>query len=229
MKAQSFAASLTAGFGMCIALIAGAPACAQGPGADRWRITPGEGIGQVRLGMTRASLHTLLGAPQGPTTRQQGVLIERWAAKKPSAKSARLNFKTDFLTVYFRKDRVVQIDASSPAFKLANGLSTQNSAQEFQAHYRGQTFHSIDRRYLHGDPEGIPAGKHFVRYEDDVNEGLALRYGWWGNLAPDPNPSLPLETISVHPVGRGVLEDPDGADHFTITAAYVQKHSRKTP
>jgi hypothetical protein len=213
----------------CLAAVVGATSgSAAGAEADHWGITPGKRIGQVTLGMKRQGLHALLGSPSGRARRESGVLIERWSSGKVSAKSAHLNFRTDFLTVYYQGDRVVQVDASSPAFKLQNGLSTRNSVQDFEKRYRPASFRQTDRQYLHDNPDGIPAGKHFVHYEDDVKQGLALRYGWWGNLAPDGDPKAPLETLSVHRSRHAVLLDPDGADQFTITAAYVRKHGYPT-
>lgn len=197
---------------------------AEGTGVDPWGVTPGKRLGQVTLGMKRQAVHALLGAPRNHERTAHGVRIERWSGGKPSAKSARLNFLADFLTVYYRDDRVVQVDASSPAFKLQNGMSTRNSAQNFQKRYHASAFRPTDRRYLHDAPDGIPATKHFVHYEDAVHQGFALQYGWWGNLAPDGDPKVPLEALSVHLPGRTVLLDPNGADRFIITYDYVQKH-----
>lgn len=229
MNAMSLYRNSLAGLGGCLVALPGAlSAGAQEVGKTPWLITPGQGIGQVKLGMSRQTLHTLLGAPTNTSRRKDALVIERWAGKKPSAKSAQLNFKTDFITVYLRDNRVVQVDASSPAFKMKNGLSTQNSAQDFQAKYRG-AFQSTERQYHHNDPEGIPASKHFIRYEDNRKQGLAWRYGTWGNLAPEVDPASPLETISVHQPGRSLLLDPDGSDLFTTTSAASQKAGKIRP
>jgi hypothetical protein len=207
-----------------VILFATVPGSSHATEAGPWSIVPGRSIGQVRLGMTRQALHGLLGSPQSRVRENGGIVVERWGTKKPSAKSAQIDFIADFITVYLQGNRVVQVDASSPAFILSNGLSTRNSAQEFKARYGSGAFHEINVQYPHDIPAGIPGSKHFVCIGDDIKQGFAWRYGWWGSLSPDGNPSVPLETLSVHLPDHPVHLDPDGAELFTITYDYVKKH-----
>ncbi|MDQ3624813.1 MAG: hypothetical protein M3463_20410, partial [Verrucomicrobiota bacterium] len=68
--------------------------------------------------------------------------------------------------------------------------------------------------YRHPSAGGIPAVKHYVAYEDAADDGIAWRYGAFGNLAPDPDPADSLETIIVHAPGSPFLPDPDGSSRF---------------
>jgi len=117
-------------------------------------------------------------------------------------------FKHDFVTVYFRHDRAVQIEASSAKFKTVQGLSTSSGAKGFQRRF--SQYNSIQPPHFH-DPDsgGCPASKHFVTYEDAKAAGIAWRYGGWGNLSPDPDPDR-LEMVIVHRRGQPVIVDPDG-------------------
>jgi hypothetical protein len=192
--------------------------------ASAWLIVPGQRIGKVKIGMPRQTVQQLLGTPRSSAHLQDGALLERWASSKPSEKSLELFYLADFVTVYYRDGRVVQIDASSPSFKLVNGLSTLNSANDFAGIYPTSSVWEKKLTYLHKDDGGIPATKHFVCYDDATEKGIAWRYGWWGNLAPDGDPASPLEMISVHVPSTPALIDPDGADQFTLTTAYKEKH-----
>lgn len=53
-------------------------------------------------------------------------------------------------------------------------------------------------------------------YGDAVPQGIAWKYGAWGNLAPDLD--RPLEAVSVHLPGQIVLLNPNDGLPFTGTA-----------
>jgi hypothetical protein len=176
------------------------------------RIVAGQRIGFAALGMTRQQMHAALGQPDETVRLRSGIVREDWLSKTLAPKSYvedGLYFKHDFLTAYFRDDRAIQIEVSSATFKTRGGLCTASSAQKFRKRYSSYTrIHPPHFRTLH--PGGSPAPKHFVSYEDAVSAGIAWRYGAWGGLAPDPDPSSRLEIVIVHQRGEPVFVDPDG-------------------
>lgn len=179
-------------------------------GSD-FRVLPGRQIGVAVLGMTRQQMHKALGRPDETVRLDGGVVREDWLSKAAAPKSYvedGLYFKHDFLTAYFRDGRAIQIEVSSPLFKTADGLCTASGAKKFQERYPGYT-RIYPHNFRNPDPGGYPAVKHFLAYEDAVAKGIAWRYGAWGDLAPDPDPSR-LETVIVHRRGEPVFIDPDG-------------------
>jgi len=185
---------------------------AHGAAGAEARIVPGQQIGGATLGMTRRQMHEALGKSAGAVRLDGGIVREDWLSATLAPKSyveKSLYFKHDFVTVYFRDNHAIQIEASSAAFKTREGLSPASSALKFQERYRG--YARIDPHFFtNPDPGGCPATKHFVRYEDAVTQGLAWRYGVWGNLSPDLDPERRLEMVIVHRSGEPVFVDPDG-------------------
>jgi len=179
--------------------------------AGESRLVPGHQIGAAVLGMTRQQMRDTLGNPDETLRFDSGIVREDWLAKTLAPKSYVENglyFKHDFVTAYFRNDHAIQIEVSSPTFKTADELSTASGARKFQERYLGYT-RIYPPHFRNPDPGGCPAPKHFVTYEDAVASGIAWRYGAWGGLAPDPDPSI-LELVIIHRPGEPVFVDPDG-------------------
>jgi hypothetical protein len=209
-------------------------ACLLGtPARGDWKIVPGQRIGQIWIGMDHADVIRLLGTPDheedpevtdrqvwilhgGPAPSLKGVLQDDWITPLPVSLNPDAGdpmFMCNFLTVYLKDRRVVQIEVSAPRFKTADGCSTARSALDLRKHY--PKYQATYCHYHHPSSEGLPAGKHFVTFEDAIADGIAWRYGGMGDLAPDPDPAEEgLETIIVHASGERVLLDPDGGSRF---------------
>lgn len=191
--------------------------------AGDFRIVPGQRIGTVVLGMDRTSVHTLLHTPSTTRRLHGGLIVDTWLSHQmlPPAATQRGNYlKRDYLTVFFRHGHAVQIEVSSPQFKTASGLGTKSSVHAFAAQYptsRTPRFAADpalnwgDFHYNEAavDPDGSsPVAKHFVFYGDATVQGIAWKYGAWGDLAPEPDTGR-QEAVIVHTPGRTVLLNPN--------------------
>jgi hypothetical protein len=186
--------------------------------AGDFRIVPGQRIGSVTLGMSRASVHTLLHAPS-TTRRVHGLVVDTWLSHqllRTSPNGNTVGLKRDYLTVFFRNSHAVQIEVSAPKFKTADGFSTGGLGEDFGGHYSNYriphfaadpSIHFLGEEYaVTGDPAySSPAGKHFVTYGDAVHEGIAWKAGAWGDASPKADPEGSLEAVIVHIPGNAVL------------------------
>lgn len=152
-------------------------------------ITPGRGIGKVRLGMTRSQVRHALGAPRYTKRWGRDLLEERWA-RKPKDDS---DFPP-YVSLLFREERVVQVEVSSGDFATARGLSTKSTFRQIWRAYPQLRV----REYLYEDYRGL--------YFDSVDRGLAFYGGGQADLEPHYSP----EAIIVHPPGARVIIHPGG-------------------
>ncbi|MGI4790050.1 MAG: hypothetical protein ACRYFS_14510 [Janthinobacterium lividum] len=196
-------------------------------------IVPGQRIGTVALGMDRTSVHTLLHKPS-TTHMAHGIVIDTWLSHRllkfyEGGKGA---LKHDYLTVFFQRSHVVQIEVSAAKFKTASGLSTRSSANDFAKCYPNcqpssfapdASIHLVSvNPYVDygvtGDPNySSPAGKHFSSYGDAMKQGIAWKYDAWGDAAPDTDPSGGLAAVIVHVPGKHVLLNPNDGRPFSGT------------
>ncbi|MEI9894588.1 MAG: hypothetical protein WDN28_12060 [Chthoniobacter sp.] len=185
---------------------------AQRANAGDFQIVPGQRLGNVVLGHTEKQIHQALGAPDTTVRLPHGLVREDWLSQHLAPKSYvedGLYYKHDFVTVYFRQGRAIQAEASSPAFQTARSLTRASGGLQFRTQYPDfQTL--IPPHVSNPDPGGCPARKHYFAYDDVPSQGIAWRYGAWGDLAPEPNFRL-LEMVIVHPLGRPVVVDPMAA------------------
>ena len=205
--------------------------------ADDATLVPGERAGGVTVGMERAQVMRLLGTPyqevdlettaaelmriteghplHGDVPKQDftGIIRDDWITPLPLPKEdGSVQYMADFLVVYFKERRVIQIEIRGKGFHLANGLSTHSTAQELMALFpkAGATtwlFH-------HPSSGGWPAPKRIMTFQDAQEQGLAWEYGAMGGLFPDPDPKGELDTPIVHRPGLPVLIDPDANSRF---------------
>ena len=191
--------------------------------AGDFRVVPGRRIGTVSLGMSRASVHARLHRPDTTRRLRNGLIMDTWLSHALLPKSAAEHgnyLKRDYLTVFYQRDRAMQIEVSAPQFKTKNGLSTSSRVHDFAAQYTDArtprfaadaTLNWGDYHFNEAavDPDGSsPAAKHFVFYGDAVRHGLAWKYGAWGDLAPEPNTGQ-QEAVIVHIPNRRVLLNPN--------------------
>jgi hypothetical protein len=200
---------------------------------------PGERIGEVRVGMAYAEVIKALGTPfheedlgkaqrtgfvrahdTPPDTslpKLTGILQDDWITPLPvslNPDSEDPIFMCNFVTVYtdMHDGKVVQIEIRAPRFKIAEGCSSSSTALDLRKHY--SHYQTTSCRYVHPSSGGLPAAKHFIILEDAVAAGIAWRYGAMGDLSPDLDSGVPLETVIVHAPGKTALLDPDGGSRF---------------
>jgi len=212
----------------------------QGFGAGNdWRIVPGERVGQITMGMERAEVIRLLGTPgreddleylydkgqklEYLKPRKEGeykdLLRDDWTVpiRWPNGKEEEYHMENmaNFVSIYFRNLRVVQIDVNVGRFKTREGLSAESTGIAWQKRFPKytETFH----KYFHQSAGGWPATKIFGDYDDAVSEGVAWYFSCTGDLAPDPDPEGPV-TVAVHEANKPVIVDPDGGGRFMFKA-----------
>ena len=115
----------------------------------------------------------------------------------------------DTVVALVQDGHVVQIEASSPRFHTADGVYSTAATVDAQIaalqHY-GETSGWL---VASSDPEeSTPASKHYVWYDDDPGAGIAVKYGAWGNLAPEPDTGARPEAILVHAPHQPLVADP---------------------
>ena len=198
-------------------------------------IVPGQRIGTVTLGMSRSSVHALLHAPSTTHTAPHGLVLDTWLGHRllTTDPNGIKGLKHDYLTVFFRHGRAVQIEVSAAKFRTASGLSTRSSADNFAKHYPNyQTPHFAPDKAVYWDgshffddaydPAGSsPAAKHYIVYGDAARQGIAWKDGAWGDLAPEPDPSQ-QEAVIVHVPGQTVLLNPNDGRPYSGTGSARQ-------
>jgi hypothetical protein len=186
---------------------------AVGCSTQNFDVIPGQRIGTAVLGVTRLEMHRTLGEPDISDRLDGGVTREDWLDQSIAPNfnmSEGFYYKYYFLTVYFRDARAIQIEASSPRFKTKDGLDIASGSQKFADRYH--SFTSVTPPCFF-NPEGLPACKHFVTYDDAVDDGIAWRYGAWGCMWPEPDPNS-VEVVIIHFRGEPVFVDPDGGNRL---------------
>ncbi len=197
-----------------------------------WRIVPGKRIGRIAIGMERAQVLRLLGAPNREDDldylndngqkleylnekregEYAGILRDDWTQPLPLTKGEDASrTMADFVSVYFRNLRVVQIDEDVPRFKTTDGLSCINTGIQWRKRCPkyAESFH----KFYHQSQYGWPAAKIFTDYDDVVSDGVAWYFSVMGDLAPDPDPHSSVAVV-VHEPGKPVIIDPDGGGRY---------------
>jgi hypothetical protein len=209
-------ASLIAALWLCLTiLMAAAPAH-----ASDFFIVPGQRIGYVAIGESRASVLRSLNRPSKRRKIPGSIEIDTWlgGALQPADAGCTegKTYYSNYLTVFYKNGRVIQIEATSAKFHTKTGLSTSSDAgsgwgRQFR-HRReiDYTWTATD------DPEySCPAAGHLLFYGDDIAKGIAWKQGSWGDLAPGPGPSP--EAIVVTRPGHKLLLNPNDADGYAGT------------
>lgn len=160
-------------------------ACASAASPDTL-IVPGEGIGAVRLGQTPAEVRARMGEPTVSTAQTAHVPgNDAWLSGGHA------------LGVQYRAGRVAEIDASSPRFRTADGITVRSRLPTIQ-----QRYGPLQTRTWTDTATGAK-----IVYHDAVQHGVAF-----ARSAPDsPEKSPSDNSVIVHPKGQP-LQLEGGAD-----------------
>ena len=160
-------------------------------------VVPGQRIGRVYLGYTPAQVQRTLGKPDKTLRLRNGTTDDIYLAKK-----TRLRFgqaMRDKLEILYRKGRVVQIEATSPAFETTSGLSTGSSLGQLIE--SGWNWRVLAYQYT-GEEDGWH-NNYFV----DQKKGLSFEFEiCQEELGRDSTPT----TLLVHRAGTRPLADVGG-------------------
>jgi hypothetical protein len=179
-------------------------ACLAGAGAvaPAWQVIPGQRIGHVHIGDTRAQVHAALAAPDVARPLGGTLLQERWLSK-PVNPSSRAQCP-DYVTVYYQNGVVRQVEVSSFHFETPGGLSTLSRFHDLEAAYP-PTRHEITS---FSPSRGGVALRMF--YDDDTTGGIAWKGAIESGMIPDLTGDLQLESLIVHGPNKYVNVDPGG-------------------
>lgn len=148
--------------------------------ADEFGVTPGVGIGHVRLGESRAVVRKRLGKPAAVFPARDGRHAELWTTCRPATR-----FSVPRTVVTFRAGRAAQVEIA---------VSTRRTfGQIVKSHPSLRV-----TRFVYDD---------FVySYYDDVSGGVAYAVGAQDFISRAFSP----DAILVHPRGRPVIPAPGG-------------------
>jgi hypothetical protein len=184
------------------------------PSPPSWVIAPGRAIGALSLGMTVDAARSAEGLPDhtvvaGDTTAL--VWLGDVAKDSDGYDVHQPGYAPlhDTVVALVQGGRVVQLEASSPRFHTADGV--YSTAATVDALIAALEHYGETSSWLIGssdDGGATPASKHYVWFDDDPGLGLAVKYGAWGNLAPDPDTTAHPEAIVVHAPHQPLVPSP---------------------
>lgn len=156
---------------------------------DQYRVVPGQRLGRVFLGDSRVTVRRRLGAPAKTFTFANGFTSDLWRGSKRRDIN---RFHT--LEVIYRRNVAVQIEATSPLFKTAQGLGIESSGEEWFQRYAEPTitFLRFPKR-----------GNVRLQYHDWKDVGIAHELR---STDVEPQP----ETLIVHRRNVAVVPDVGG-------------------
>lgn len=161
-------------------------------------LVAGKSLGRVHLGFTPAQVHRALGKPDKTLRLRNGLLDDIYRAKKTRMRDGQA--VRDKVEVLYRAGRVVQIEATSPAFETASGLSTSSPVSQLTA--PGLNWRVLVYGYDH--PESGWSNYYLV---DQKKKGLTFEFEGWQDYLYDRG--LPT-TIIVHRAGSRPIPDVGG-------------------
>ena len=128
------------------------------------RVMPGEGVGDIVLGASRASVLEKFGQPlQAEREVVSDTLFrDEWVVGE------------GVLSALFYEDRVIQLQVDGPAYTTPSGLTAQSTIQEIRAAYPDMEVsvmaHDMDNMYLDEIDQGIAFSIRGVRSEEPANK-----------------------------------------------------------
>ena len=156
---------------------------------DQYRVVPGQRLGRVFLGDSQKTVRRRLGAPAKTFKFANGFTSDLWRGSKRRDIN---RFNT--LEVIYRRNVVVQIEATNPVFKTAQGLGLASSGEEWFDRYAEPqvTFLRFPKR-----------GNVRLQYHDWKGAGIAQELR---STDVEPQP----ETLIVHRRNVAVVPDVGG-------------------
>ncbi|RYG56822.1 hypothetical protein EON80_28940 [bacterium] len=162
-------------------------------------VVPGKSLGRVSLGMSPAQVHRLLGKPDKTLRLKNGLLDDLYKAKttRPDGNSGAVT--RDRVEVLYRGGRAVQLEATSPDFRTASGISTGSDVDALRA----SVYNWRLLQYSYPVDDGGWTNYYFW----DGGRGLTFEFqGWQEGLLGSSRPT----TLIVHGKGARVIADIGG-------------------
>lgn len=160
------------------------------PIPDQNQVVPGERIGRVFIGDSRAAVHRRIGKPTKVFKLMGGRTSELWRGSKRTDTD-----RPNTLEVIFERGAVIQIETTNTVFRTKSGLNVVSGGEEwFEALGLDPTISR--RRY----PK---RANRTYQYHDWRRTGIALEL-----IETEDEPSP--ETLIVHRRGFSVIPDVGG-------------------
>jgi hypothetical protein len=162
-------------------------------------VVPGKSLGRVHLGFTTAQARKVLGKPHQTLRLKNGTISELYKARK-TRRAKNGSAVRDRVEILYKAGKVIQIGATSPAFRTATGLSTGSTLRHLNTTLKPVRF--LTYAYALESESGYV--KHYV---DHVQKGIAFesndrQESWfWRDDS---------ETLIVHRKGVPVVADRGG-------------------
>ena len=162
-------------------------------------VFPGKSMGRIVLGMTPTQVQKLVGKPGRTRSRRGGLRVDTYLSKK--TRETTIGTVRDHLDVLYRRGRVVQIEATSPVFKVLGSISTLTSARVVR--YSPFAWQLLTFDYFEPQHETSWVNYYFC----DVAQGFSIEFeGEEAQLSVDQPPT----TLIVHKKGSRVIPDEGG-------------------
>lgn len=160
------------------------------PVPDQNQVVPGERIGRVFIGDTRAAVQRRLGKPSKTFRLPAGRTSELWRGSKREDTG-----RPNTLEVIFERGVAIQIETTNPVFRTKSGLSVLTGSMKWLDVLRDEL--SMSRRRY------VRRGSQTLEYNDWQRLGIALELIEIGD-------GTSPETLIVHRKNHAVIPDPGG-------------------
>ena len=157
------------------------------------QVVPGASLGKIKLGMSTAQVKKIMGTkPTAEGAIDSSTQEMVWVGKTRTEPGFR---RREFFSVFLRRGKVVQIEASSPVYKTESGLSSDSTWRQFVSEFPGG---KLKARTYPWDEESL------VLYAGDhVANGITWVRGAIGkDMPPAPDRSRKIDFVAVHPVDQ---------------------------
>jgi len=158
---------------------------------DNHVAAPGERIGRVFIGDSKAAVERRLGPPSRKIVLGRGLNSELWRGKKPGDSGGR-----NTLEVVYRSGVATQIEGTSLVWKTPSGLSLSSSRGDWEDELGAPSVSTYDYR-----------GGVRKRYLDWKDKGVAVELVKNGD---SDSGGWTYQTLIVHRTGSPVIVDKGG-------------------